>query len=92
MGAVERKEVDAAGATALGWSDSLAAEGCAFYHDSQQTYGENLWWSSWDPSPTEVVEGWASEEAFYDYDSNSYCYFYDASGLLLPTTAQNGFG
>lgn len=56
--------------SARGWSESLASEACAFYHDSQQTYGENLWWSTWDPTPTEVVDGWASEVAYYDYESN----------------------
>ncbi len=52
------------------WAERLASESCAFYHDNQQTYGENLWWSSWDPTPTEVVDGWASEVAYYDYDNN----------------------
>ncbi len=56
--------------SALAWATSLADDDCAFEHEDQGDYGENLWWSSYDPSPAEVVEGWASEEAFYDYDSN----------------------
>lgn len=58
-------------ASALGWAVALADDRCSFEHENQNTYGENLWWSSWDPSPTEVVEGWASEEAYYDYDANT---------------------
>ena len=58
-------------ATALRWAAALAANQCAFEHDTQQTYGENLWWSSWDPTPEEVVLGWASEVADYDYDANT---------------------
>ena len=58
-------------ASALVWAEALAADGCAFEHDTQQTYGENLWWSSWDPTPDEVVQGWASEVADYDYERNT---------------------
>jgi len=57
--------------SALGWAEDLAADGCAFEHESQQTYGENLWWSSYEPQPAEVVNAWASEVAYYDYDSNT---------------------
>lgn len=58
-------------ATAQTWARSLAADNCAFEHEDQDSYGENLWFSSFDPTPTEVVEAWASEVAFYDYDRNS---------------------
>lgn len=58
-------------ASAQGWADALVADDCAFEHENQYTYGENLWWSSWDPAPTEVVEGWASEVEFYDYEANT---------------------
>lgn len=57
-------------ASALAWATDLASGGCDLEHEDQSDYGENLWWSSYDPTPTEVVEGWASEVAFYDYDSN----------------------
>ncbi len=56
--------------SALGWAVALAADDCAFEHENQDDYGENLWWSSYSPTPTEVVEGWASEVEFYDYDTN----------------------
>lgn len=61
----------AVAASALEWAEALAADGCAFEHEAQQTYGENLWWSTWDPTPAEVVQGWASEVADYDYDTNT---------------------
>ena len=58
-------------ASAQGWADALAADGCAFEHESQNTYGENLWWSSYEPTPTEVVDAWAGEVEFYDYETNT---------------------
>ncbi|MBM4365176.1 MAG: pathogenesis-related family 1 protein [Deltaproteobacteria bacterium] len=61
---------DGVEASALGWATELAADDCAFEHEDQSDYGENLWWSSYAPTPTEVVEGWASEVEFYDYDTN----------------------
>lgn len=57
--------------SALGWAEALAEDGCAFEHENQQTYGENLWWSSYEPSPTEVVDAWGGEVVDYDYDSNT---------------------
>jgi len=53
------------------WSASLAAEGCTMAHDYSSPYGENLYWSNFESNPQQVVEAWASEVAFYDYDSNS---------------------
>jgi len=62
---------DALGRSAGVWAQALADNDCAFEHDTQQEYGENLWWSSWDPTADEVVGAWADEVAFYDYDSNT---------------------
>lgn len=53
------------------WARELAENQCAFEHENQQTYGENLWWSSFEPTPYEVVDAWASEVAFYDYETNT---------------------
>lgn len=58
-------------ASAQAWADALAADNCAFEHENQSTYGENLWWSSYEPTPTEVVDAWAGEVAYYDYDTNT---------------------
>ena len=57
-------------ASSLGWAETLAAD-CSFAHESQQVYGENLWWSTFTPTPKEVVDAWASEVAYYDYASNT---------------------
>ncbi len=54
------------------WADALAAENCAFYHDpGNNSEGENLYWASWEATPTEVTEAWASEVVDYDYATNS---------------------
>lgn len=51
---------------AQGW-----AEGCAFEH-SGNGYGENLaFFSGEDSTPAQVVEGWASEVADYNFAANS---------------------
>jgi pathogenesis-related protein 1 len=53
------------------WSARLAADGCYLEHDYSSPYGENLYWSTFDSTPEQVVNSWASEVEFYDYDSNS---------------------
>jgi len=53
------------------WGDTLADNDCAFEHEDQNAYGENLWWSNYEPTPTEVVQAWADEVAYYDYDTNT---------------------
>jgi len=61
---------------ALSWSAELAevaqayAEECVWEH-STNGYGENLFMSTYAPTPEEVVESWASEDQFYDFETNS---------------------
>lgn len=62
---------------ALVWDDALAsvaqswAERCVFEH-SGNAYGENIAFFSGDAStPQDVVDGWASEAADYDYAANA---------------------
>lgn len=52
------------------WTNSLVDDDCAFEHNFGSPYGENLYWSSFNSDPQQVVTSWASEEVFYDYDSN----------------------
>lgn len=63
-------DVDIAG-VAQAYAEKLANRGCQLTH-SGGDYGENLfaiWGAS--ASSTDVVESWASEEADYDYATNS---------------------
>lgn len=54
-------------AVAQAYSETLAAGGCTLTH-SRNEYGENLaWFSGLRPTPDDVVDGWASEEACYTY-------------------------
>jgi pathogenesis-related protein 1 len=71
LGLVALEWSAAVATSAQGWADALAADGCAFEHEDQSVYGENLWWSSFDPSPAEVVEAWAAEVEHYDYETNT---------------------
>lgn len=77
-------EVRAAhGVAPLEWDDDLAAvarswaEGCQWGHNDGRSesfpgyVGENIYGASFTPSGLEVTSSWASEEADYDYDSNS---------------------
>ena len=54
------------------WADTLAADDCAFMH-STTGYGENLYAFSaaGQVTPDTVVDAWASEEAWYDYATNT---------------------
>lgn len=61
----------------LTWDPDIAAvaqayaEVCVFEH-SMGEYGENLYVNTgYEATPKEVVEGWASEVEFYDYETNS---------------------
>ena len=61
----------------LGWSSDLAgvalghAQKCVFEH-SENSFGENLYAAVGStPTPGEVVDSWVSEDADYDYASNS---------------------
>lgn len=66
---------------AQAWADRLAAEQCGNLEHRPGSFrnprnlGENLALASASPSPpskspASVVDDWASEEAFYDYDAN----------------------
>ena len=44
---------------------------CQMEHNWDSPLGENLFWASYMTTATEVVQAWASEEQYYDYDSNS---------------------
>ncbi|MDC0668454.1 CAP domain-containing protein [Nannocystis radixulma] len=59
------------------WADKLKAQGCIMQHRpfqgaDAQKYGENIF-SSWGYEPTaqDVVNDWVSEEADYDYETNT---------------------
>ncbi|MBK6512552.1 MAG: Fis family transcriptional regulator [Polyangiaceae bacterium] len=75
-----RANVDPPAATALPpleWSDEIAAvaqayaELCVFEH-SGGSYGENLYANAGQPGTVQdVVDGWVSEVADYDYESNT---------------------
>jgi len=58
-------------AIALDWATGLANSGCLMEHDYSSPYGENLYWSSYESTVQQVVDAWASEVEFYDYDANS---------------------
>ena len=67
----------------LVWSEELAEislewlqhlevnNNCQMEHNWDSPLGENLMWATYYMSAEDVVNGWASEEAFYDYDNNS---------------------
>lgn len=62
---------DALAVVAAEWSASLSARGCILEHDYSSPYGENLYWSTFESTPQQVVDAWASEVEHYDYGSNS---------------------
>lgn len=43
------------------------ADSCVFSHRQQNQYGENLFAATTETSPTEIVDAWDSEKAFYTY-------------------------
>ena len=54
------------------WLEHLKDEnGCRMEHNWDSPLGENLMWATYYMDAEDVVDGWASEEAFYDYDTNS---------------------
>jgi pathogenesis-related protein 1 len=61
----------------LTWDPDLAAiaqayaENCVFEHSMAPDLGENLYANTGSTSPEEVVAGWVSEVADYDYDANA---------------------
>ncbi|OAE30785.1 hypothetical protein AXG93_3522s1050 [Marchantia polymorpha subsp. ruderalis] len=57
---------------ATDWAATRTAAGddCALIH-SGGPYGENIFWSTGPSPPADAVQSWVSEEAYYDYASNS---------------------
>lgn len=53
------------------WIEHLAENGCVMEHNWDSPLGENLFWSNYQASADSVVESWASEVAYYDYETNS---------------------
>jgi pathogenesis-related protein 1 len=54
------------------WIEHLELDNnCQMEHNWDSPLGENLFWANYMTTATEVVNSWASEEEFYDYDSNS---------------------
>ena len=53
------------------WIEHLAQNGCVLEHNWDSPLGENLFWSNYEASPEVVVESWASEVVYYDYETNS---------------------
>jgi pathogenesis-related protein 1 len=49
----------------------VGADRCLFDHRQQNQFGENLFASTQDDSPAEVVESWDGEKADYRYASNT---------------------
>ena len=58
---------------AQAWANDLQSRGCTMEHNPNRgNYGENIYWSQgFSPTPTDVVEAWASEIQDYDYATNS---------------------
>jgi len=71
------------GVVDIEWDNDLAAvaqswaDACVFAHNDGRSdnypgyVGENIYAASFVPSGADVTESWASEEADYDYNSNS---------------------
>ncbi|BFI37777.1 pathogenesis-related protein 1 [Marchantia polymorpha subsp. ruderalis] len=57
---------------ATDWAATRAAAGddCALIH-SGGPYGKNIYWSSGPSTPADAVQAWVSEEAYYDYATDS---------------------
>jgi len=90
-------------AFAQDWADQQAAQlqqGLQPEHRPNNAYGENMYWS-WstpglpDQSPTAAVTWWASEQQYYNYDTNT-CVDGQVCGhytqLVWSTTTQVGCG
>ena len=53
------------------WIEYLDQENnCEMEHNWDSPYGENLFWATYETTNDVVVESWASEEEYYNYDTN----------------------
>jgi len=72
---------------AQAYAETLAKRGCRLKH-SQNSYGENLYWSyGFTPSAQQIVASWASEGSCNDY---ARCGHY--TQIVWPSTARLGCG
>ncbi|BBN12019.1 pathogenesis-related protein 1 [Marchantia polymorpha subsp. ruderalis] len=55
---------------AKNWAQTRANAGCNLIH-SGGSYGENIYWSSWQSVPGDAVKSWVDEKQYYNYNSNS---------------------
>lgn len=62
---------DALAQTARRWATKLADDGCSLQHNSDDAYGENLYWTSAPNSAAEVVASWTSESQHFDARSKT---------------------
>jgi uncharacterized protein YkwD len=51
-------------------ADQLARRDCALQHDTRNTYGENLFWTSGSTDAAHVVATWGAERQHYDRATN----------------------
>ena len=49
---------------AQAWAEKLAKRGCRIKH-SKTPHGENIYWSTYESTPKQVVDAWASEKKYY---------------------------
>ncbi|XP_020104109.1 STS14 protein-like [Ananas comosus] len=80
---VQNQARAAVGVPPLQWSTDLAAEaskmvqyqkeqkGCDFVDMSSSPYGANQAWTSYPPSPAEVVGSWVAQGKYYNHDDNT---------------------
>jgi pathogenesis-related protein 1 len=47
------------------WANHLAKKSCRMKHSNNGKYGENIYWSSYESTPEEVVDSWGSEKKYY---------------------------
>ena len=53
------------------WIEHLdLSNNCTMEHNWDSPYGENLFWANYETTNELVVESWASEEEFYNYETN----------------------
>jgi glutaredoxin len=56
------------------WANELAARGCQMNHRPRdgkwkQRYGENIYWAQgMNPTPSDVVNSWGEEKAYFDFE------------------------
>ncbi len=64
VGTDDLKWSDELASEAQAWANKLAKRSCRMRHSTSES-GENLFWTSGNASPEEVVDDWATEKEFY---------------------------